>query len=459
MRDYLFTANEKNAFDLQKEYNLSDYDTGYIERMFWPIIVLTDISVNEFQKLLNKEKEIFIKNRKKFVVKLFKRDYLEFLIYELREYLDNINKGKNKLYYFLNGTYFHWFKLELDTTSYTLLLSNKNEIDLEIYFNDILGVIELFILENETLQTIPQQNENNKELVNENLILPPFENSIIVHYGCSDFNSTEHKVYWIGAISHKPNKTYFFESKNEVEVIEKFERYIQDNKDKTFIHWSMNSPKFGFRAIESRYFELTNNNIDFDIKNEIDLSEFLKNKYGINYIDRKNGRLNNLAILNNFSGIQSEVEVININDATNRLELIYSIVQAEIQGNLKTLQPQPVQETVPPKQKEFAFENNFDLVNSNEVYNYFSEKLVSKRMLNENELQEYLIQAFQELTPPKKLFKLKNINTKQKVNKVFYNYFKDVAQKPHGKRKAYAELLGEYFEGFKTENVMTNWSK
>lgn len=167
--------------------------------------------------------------------------------------------------------------------------------------------------------------------------LPELENSIIVHYGCSDFNSTEHTVYWIGAISHTPNKTYFFESRYEVEVIEKFESYVNNNNDKTFIHWSMNSPKFGFRAIENRYLDLTNNSIDFDIKNEVDLSEYLKNKYGINYIERQNGRLNNLAELNGFSGFKSDIEVINTNDATNRLELIFSIVQAEIQGNLKTL--------------------------------------------------------------------------------------------------------------------------
>lgn len=180
----------------------------------------------------------------------------------------------------------------------------------------------------------------------ENLkVLPPLKNSIIVHYGCSDFNSNEHKVYWIGAINHTPNKTYFFENRNEVEVIEKFYKYVQDNKEKTFIHWSMNSPKFGFRAIENRYFELTNIEIDLKPKYEIDLSEYLKNKYGINYIERQNGRLNNLAKLNGFSGIQSDVEVINMNDATNRLELIFSIVQAEIQGNLKTnteLSPQPI---------------------------------------------------------------------------------------------------------------------
>lgn len=115
---------------------------------------------------------------------------------------------------------------------------------------------------------------------------------------------------------------------------------------------------------------------------------------------------------------------------------------------------EPVQET-----PQFSFVNNFDFVDSNEVYSYFYEKLVRKRMLNESELQEYLILAFQECTPPKKLFRLKNIRAKQNVNKIFYNYFKDVAQKPHGKRKNYAELLGKYFDGFKTENVMTNWSK
>lgn len=295
--------------------------------------------------------------------------------------------------------------------------------------------------------------------------LPNLENSIIVHYGCSDFNSTEHKVYWIGAISHTPNKVYFFESRNEVEVIEKFEKYIQENKNKTFIHWSMNSPKFGFRAIENRYFDLTNiglkakKEIDLMPKKEIDLSEFLKNKYGINYIDRKNGRLNNLAKLNNFSGIQSEVEVININDATNRLELLFSIVQAEIQGNLKTFQPQPVQKTPRENESKFSFVNNFDFVDSNEVYNYFSEKLVSKRMLNESELQEYLIQAFQECTPPKELFDIKLNITKQRIYNIFYTYYNDKAKKPHGRQREYVDLLGKYFKGFNSKTIASNWSK
>jgi hypothetical protein len=224
--------------------------------------------------------------------------------------------------------------------------ANDSTETIESYENDLKRKDFFFDKEyKEFLEAKLIEVKNKKDLKQ----LPQFENSIIVHYGCSDFNSDEHKVYWIGAISHTPNKTYFFENRNEIEVIEKFYKYVQDNKDFIFIHWSMNSPKFGFKAIENQYFELTNNSIDLDIKNEIDLSEYLKNKYGINYIERQNGRLNNLAKLNGFSGIQSDIEVINMNDATNRLELIFSIVQAEIQGNLKTNTALPPQQTEKPK--------------------------------------------------------------------------------------------------------------
>jgi hypothetical protein len=167
--------------------------------------------------------------------------------------------------------------------------------------------------------------------------LPPIDNIVTIHYGCSDFKSESHIIYWIGAVAHNPNKVYFFENRDEVQMIEKLKSFTYMNKDKVFIHWSMNSPKFGFSAIQKRYFDLTNKEIDLFPKNEIDLSEYLKNKYGVDYVERENGRLNNIARLNNFSGVQSEIEVINLNDGTNRLELIYSIVQAEIQGKLKTL--------------------------------------------------------------------------------------------------------------------------
>lgn len=280
----------------------------------------------------------------------------------------------------------------------------------------------------------------------ENLkVLPQLKNSIIVHYGCSDFNSNEHKVYWIGAISHTPNKTYFFENRNEVEVIEKFYKYVQDNKEKIFIHWSMNSPKFGFRAIENRYFELTNIEIDLKPKYEIDLSEYLKNKYGINYIERQNGRLNNLAKLNGFSGIQSDVEVINMNDATNRLELIFSIVQAEIQGNLKTntaLPPQQSEKPKPePKETDLSerIKKHFGFFNRNCPRKH-------KQILNDTDFEkliEWTIWYFEnDFKVPEILEPIKVVNT----NKTFVQLaFKYLFKELH-KSSPYPETLFEFYQ-------------
>ena len=164
--------------------------------------------------------------------------------------------------------------------------------------------------------------------------LPPLVDSVIIHYGCTKFENKEHKVHWIGAISHDPGKKYFFKHNDEVKMIEELRDYMLKNKDKTFIHWSMNKPNFGFMALERRYLELAKKEIKLSPALAIDLSEYLKIKYGINYIDRENGRLNNLAKLNSFSGFQVEVEVKDLNQASDRLELIFSITQAEGQESL-----------------------------------------------------------------------------------------------------------------------------
>ena len=42
---------------------------------------------------------------------------------------------------------------------------------------------------------------------------------------------------------------------------------------------------------------------------------------------------------------------------------------------------------------------------------------------------------------------------------VFYNYYKNIAGKPYKKQSQYAALLGDYFEGFNTQNVSTNFNK
>ncbi|WP_299164234.1 hypothetical protein [uncultured Eudoraea sp.] len=166
--------------------------------------------------------------------------------------------------------------------------------------------------------------------------LPYKEDIIITHYGCADFENEKHEIYWIGAIYFKDNvKEYYFADKDEIDVIKSFETLINANPSKTVVHWSMNSPKFGFKAITNRYLKLAEEGINIIPKNELDLSEYLKEKYGINYISRKGGRLNNLATLNGFSGYKDSNMVRDLNMGSDRLELLFSIVQAEWQGELK----------------------------------------------------------------------------------------------------------------------------
>ena len=107
-------------------------------------------------------------------------------------------------------------------------------------------------------------------------------NTVILHYGCADFNKPVHTIFWIGAIYYDNQvKKYFFESRSEKSIIEEFKNFLVDHQDKTFIHWSMNSLSFGFTPIQNRYKELTGKNISIKPRLQIDLSEYLKEKYGI----------------------------------------------------------------------------------------------------------------------------------------------------------------------------------
>jgi hypothetical protein len=74
-------------------------------------------------------------------------------------------------------------------------------------------------------------------------------------------------------------------------------------------------------------------------------------------------------------------------------------------------------------------------------------------------LNEYLKAAFELKIKPETLFKIQNAPTKQAILKVFYDYYRNIAGKPHGKQNKYAALLGDYFEGFSTTNVSTNFNK
>lgn len=107
---------------------------------------------------------------------------------------------------------------------------------------------------------------------------------------------------------------------------------------------------------------------------------------------------------------------------------------------------------------EMDFKNNFDRVPESEVYQYFKTNLVDKKMLTEAELVKYLKAAFEQNQKPKKRFSI-NMRSQAQIRKIFYKYYKLTAGHPHGRAKDYAALLGDYFVGFTTKNVLSNFSK
>lgn len=115
--------------------------------------------------------------------------------------------------------------------------------------------------------------------------------------------------------------------------------------------------------------------------------------------------------------------------------------------------------TLDPKSIWSPFENNFDNINPTEIYKHFKAGLVEKKYLTEQQLNMYLKAAFELKTIPETLFKIKDAPNKAAIEAVFYLYYKNVAGKIHGRQNQYAALLGDYFEGFKTATVSSNFSK
>lgn len=195
--------------------------------------------------------------------------------------------------------------------------------------------------------------------------LPLKEDSVIIHYGCQDFKKPEHIIFWVGAVYfNQGQKKYFFENGEEIEIIQELKGFVEKHKEKTFIHWSMNGVNFGFKRIEQRYKERQEAVISIEPPLMFDLSEYLKEKYGVYYVPRDPGRLDYLASLNNFSGYKDNVEVKELNEASERLELLYSICEAEREGKLKTLASRDEVNTYPDYFKSYGFNLFNDFVNA-----------------------------------------------------------------------------------------------
>jgi len=164
-----------------------------------------------------------------------------------------------------------------------------------------------------------------------------------------------------------------------------------------------------------------------------------------NHIIKNLNDVKNIQVLPKFKDLLSEIIELSNND--------FSKPQQPTKNSNTSTKP-------PSEEKnEFGFKNNFDSVTEKKVYDYFYKKLVETKYLTDEVLVEYLILAFQKCKKSKCKFTLNNKTSNKKIQAIFYNYYKDIAGKPYGKQKAYIELLGDYFVGFDTGTLITNFSK
>ena len=136
---------------------------------------------------------------------------------------------------------------------------------------------------------------------------------------------------------------------------------------------------------------------------------------------------------------------------------LIEIEKERIQFNIELLNTRIEQVTSKPK--DFSFKNNFDNINEKIVYNHFHQGLVETKLLDVDTLKDYIKAAFEYQKAPKNRFHFERSPAKKIILKVFYHYYLNVAGKPKGLQPEYAALLGDYFNGWNTKTLLTNFSK
>lgn len=166
--------------------------------------------------------------------------------------------------------------------------------------------------------------------------LPPLNKVFFIHYQCENFNNGD-KIENLCVIWN--DKIDYFEGL-ENEAIKKYaDKVVEMQKHGLIpVHWSQNTPYYGSEAINKRYKDLTGEDLNLEYKNDINLSYWMKLKYGENYsfntvTQKPHPRLDNLAFLNNFSGGESDKDTRVF--PTKRAELLSKIYFNILQNTLK----------------------------------------------------------------------------------------------------------------------------
>lgn len=132
-----------------------------------------------------------------------------------------------------------------------------------------------------------------------------YNDILAIHYACQDFNDAP-KYSAVSCIALKDvstdHVTLFsrLEYEKEAEMLGAFFDYMNRHRDRVFVHWNMGHDRYGFRALEKRFQELTGQ-AAFEINRSqtVDLDTVIGDLYGPNYIQHR--KLWNLALLNKYS--------------------------------------------------------------------------------------------------------------------------------------------------------------
>lgn len=113
------------------------------------------------------------------------------------------------------------------------------------------------------------------------------------------------------------------------------------------------------------------------------------------------------------------------------------------------------------KQNEsFTFENNFDGIPPEDVYNHFKAGLVDEKHIDLETLKKFLKQAFEgykEGEPLKDRLKMNNTtNSLNFIIRVFHKYYSKQVSK-HGKKSKYVKLLTDNFIDFDYQKTHDNF--
>ena len=173
--------------------------------------------------------------------------------------------------------------------------------------------------------------------------LPPNEKVFFIHYQCDDF-SIGRKIHSLSVLVN--GKEIQFSLPNEAENIKNYCDKVNELQREGLrsIHWGQSKHHYGEAHIKNRYKELTGKSISLTYKEDINLSAWLKDRYGERYIGHS--RLDNLALLNKFNTVD-QLKKDSLTYASDRVKLISKIYFNIQRDTLITQKPQQLQISKP----------------------------------------------------------------------------------------------------------------